>query len=328
MNKLPYKALFLLTTLIIPSSFGGVCSENLKKIALFDSPEQTMSENLVFSVFGSHPEHFAIERSNLANAARRIYNLYQNVIHISTPLDPRPQKRLTKRPLLQKFANSGLTPFGETLRKEMHGSTVIDLGCGNPDFSFVPRIISQVFGAQEYIGIDRNLKKSRFLRVNEFSKELKSPFKSTFVRSDLLAYLKNLGAEGAKRGREKRIFILEGIEHRHDDRESIGDTRDYLRDVMKALQSATRPGDVVFIGGTVSFLYPASDLKDLQKVGNDMWGTEDKWSQIPQSQYDLVIDPNDFGFSRIESVALPIEPTSYKDVTISLKHSIWVRNQR
>jgi hypothetical protein len=125
--------------------------------------------------------------------------------------------------------------FASKLREVVSGKRFIDLGCGLPDVSAVPRLVAEAMGAKAYVGVD--LRNRGHVRRDEF--RTGNGFESSFVQQDILAFLE---ADKSKAG---KVFYLSGIEakdHRKEDAEA------YIAAIKDRLRSACRPGDAVIMG--------------------------------------------------------------------------------
>jgi hypothetical protein len=125
--------------------------------------------------------------------------------------------------------------FATKLREVVAGKRFIDLGCGLPDVSAVPRIVAEAMGAKAYVGVD--LRNRGHVRRDEF--RTGNGFESSFVKQDILAFLET---DESKVG---RVFYVSGIEAK-DHKES--EAAAYAAAIKDRLRSVCRPGDAVVLG--------------------------------------------------------------------------------
>ncbi len=269
-------------------------------------PEQgNFSKYLPMSLFApNEPVPFSKSRLTLPNLWNGIYNAYRYIKEIGIAFGGSERKPITRKPnvsALKEMTDKGeLSPFGRTLQGAMDGSQVVDLGCGQPKSSYMPRVVAQLFGAKSYVGVDAGLSSARAERVNEFGRQGDHSFRSTFVKGDMLEFLKSFHREGE----EPIVFFIEGIEFDHESAANPAMTANYMRSIIQEVSRISRPGDHLFIGMTVSFLFPAADLPTGSK-----WGAQ-------------AIDPADFGFGLVEKNTMT---TADPKATVSGNHYLWVR---
>lgn len=145
-------------------------------------------------------------------------------------------------------------PFGDDLAEVVKGKEYIDLGCGNPEYSHVPRLVAGVYGASSYIGVD----------IASVDDELRrevlpdgTPLQVAYIKDDMLDFVSRLG-KGVP-----RLFYISGIEPVHQNR----DTEAYIRAVLTEIQQVTDTGDAVVIGqGTHGFDPTSFDFRPKQIV--------------------------------------------------------------
>jgi hypothetical protein len=152
--------------------------------------------------------------------------------------DPNIQKQV-----LEALESSRLNELGMKLKKLIAGKVFVDLGCGNPASSFMPRVIAQIFGARSYVGVDFQLGKNIRLK-NEF-KEF-GEFGSYFRKNDIVPFLEEARATGNK-GRV--VFYLCGIESPfRNNRETRPEIENICGSIMGNIEAVTLSGDGVILG--------------------------------------------------------------------------------
>ncbi len=110
------------------------------------------------------------------------------------------QSRIAQRSMVSTDVNAEhLTVFGGSLREAVSGTTFVDLGCGG-DMSFQPKEIAHVFGAHQYIGIDKS---------DGFVDRVEENGKSVYMTGDILETLVKLTARPSN---EDLVLFLCGIE--------------------------------------------------------------------------------------------------------------------
>ncbi|MCB0355441.1 MAG: hypothetical protein KDD40_00450 [Bdellovibrionales bacterium] len=289
------------------------CSESLNiQPAFFTSPEHNVSHNLIFSVFGTKKSKadFVKPRKNIANLLRRAHNLFYSIKEIGIAFGGTPRLSLIEKPEFKTFLThiNELTPFGEQFANHMKDKIVIDLGSGLPELSFVARILAQLFAAKSYTGVDRIKKLSNHTRVNEFD-QLNDDFTSSFVQVDMLDFLKNYTREGPT------FFMIEGIEFDRwgfdgpGSMASLDPTRAYLESVMQQIANLSEPGDVLFVGNTVSFLHPTSDIIREKLLFED----------LDVDGYE--IDPKEYGFERVSTMQI----NRRQENATNGSHDLWLK---
>ncbi len=138
-------------------------------------------------------------------------------------------------PLIRVALKDDLTEFGQRMRRLIAGRRFVDLGCGRPNISYVPRIVAEAMGASAYVGVD--IRNKPEMRVDEFCRG--THFASTFVQQDMAAFLSNWTLADAD------VFYLSGIEAR-DERQEEG--HQYASSVKRLLRQLTTYDDVVIVG--------------------------------------------------------------------------------
>jgi hypothetical protein len=140
----------------------------------------------------------------------------------------------------QELLELRLPRFGKILSREIPEKLFIDLGCGRPEKSVMPRLLAQGFRAIRYLGVDHKNVKDE-IRISEF-REL-GHFESKFIRRDLLAFLINT------RFCDPRFFFLAGLEPVKNSEAA----QNYLKDLANKLSEIAVEGDIVLVGaGTPS----------------------------------------------------------------------------
>lgn len=128
-----------------------------------------------------------------------------------------------------------LTRFGRLLRREVKNKSVLDLGSGIPVRSLIPRLLSQAFGALDYLGVDQ--RSVRILKKLSAFEKL-GVFKASYTQSDLLKFLKTYS-------RSHPLFVFAiGLEPYRNSVASVN----YLKAVREELSKKLRPGDTLFVG--------------------------------------------------------------------------------
>jgi hypothetical protein len=271
------------------------------------------SKYLLSTAFATNKDVVVIRpKRTPLNVLKGIWNGFQQARDLFSPslFSNRRYLRQSVTPVLPNFEKIAdqLSPLGHELAANMRNHRVIDLGSGDPDVSYIPRVLAQTWGAEEYVGVDANIKKS-MTRKNEFRGSSRS-FRSTFVKSDMLAYLKNL--EKTRPANDSPIlFFIEGIEWDQAASPNPDATFAYMKDLMETLQRISRPGDGIFIGMTVSFLHPPEDY--------------DRFAHL-DIKYDrkLTINPAEYGFVRTQQKTLNTY-TNDSESTANGAHDIWVK---
>ncbi len=146
----------------------------------------------------------------------------------------------------EKLHSLTLSNFGNSIQSYFNRRLVVDLASGNPNYSPTIRLLSEFWGAKEYLGIDRSLYRKRIEITNEF--EIQKGFKSTYIRSDILDFL------GSFSNDSKKIFVVEGLETYGEDFASNTSGRDYMEKLLDSISSVCNPGDILLVGGVVSHI--------------------------------------------------------------------------
>jgi hypothetical protein len=147
------------------------------------------------------------------------------------------------------LVKSRRTRFGKLLQRSIQQKIFVDLGCGIPEVSVIPRLIAQGFLAKSYVGVDsRHVKDSS--RVGEFKHWPK--FHTSFIRADLLKFLKSFQRTGSV------FFYLAGLEPYKNAPHAVR----YLRNVRDEISKIVRKGDLVFVGaGTPALEFSEKKFK-------------------------------------------------------------------
>ena len=122
-------------------------------------------------------------------------------------------------------------PLAEFFSENMPGKYFIDLGCGDPQLSRAPQILSQIFQAKMYIGVD-----SKHISKNHEIHE--GPLTKTFLKMDLLEFVARLELSMPK------IFFLGGIDPKSDSENLIS----YLMQLREELSRVCIQGDLIILG--------------------------------------------------------------------------------
>ena len=160
--------------------------------------------------------------------------------------DPAVQKQV-----LQALQSDKLNGLGVKLKELIAGKVFVDLGCGNPVNSFMPRVIAQVFGAKAYVGVDFQLSKSYKVQ-NEF-KEF-GEFTSHFRNADIVQFLEEVRSRGQK---GNVVFYLCGIESPfRNNRHTRPQIEEICRSILENIEGLTISGDGVILGPKTNGFQP------------------------------------------------------------------------
>ncbi len=133
------------------------------------------------------------------------------------------------------FGDLNLSAFGKQLQKLCKGHAVYDLGCGHPDLSVAPRLMAQYLGTESYTGVD-------LLHVHDEIREDEYPelgsFQSTFVKSDIFHFLRNMPIPHDPKG-----FMIFGLEWLNDAKRS-----EFLPQLESEILRLCQNGDWVLLG--------------------------------------------------------------------------------
>lgn len=144
---------------------------------------------------------------------------------------------------IHKLVQTSTLPLAKALRKFVKARIWVDLGCGIPDLSVVPRVVAESCGAKSYIGIDLGLTES-FTRRNEF--KIQPNFESTFRPGDLRDFLRTKNLDGPC------IYYLAGVELRD------GLPPSHLEELSGLLSDRCSTEDLVLVGAGCPDLEPSS----------------------------------------------------------------------
>ena len=162
----------------------------------------------------------------------------------------------------QRLMNVPLNKRGSILAKLVEGKDFIDLGCGVPTYSFVPRIIAEKFKAKRYIGVDAQyVNPGNFTWTREITERVSSmdshctrwgynlmnkpgeitrtEFKEDFLNSWIADDM--LGTVSKYTGKNGVTFFIAGIQ---PDNETA---KDYLRFLAKEIARTSNIGDATII---------------------------------------------------------------------------------
>ncbi len=157
----------------------------------------------------------------------------------------------TQRQILETLQATKLNELGVKLKDLIANKVFLDLGCGNPAGSFMPRVIAQIFGARSYVGVDFQLGKNLKLQ-NEF-KEL-GEFTSYFRNADIVPFLEEARTKGNKGG---VVFYLCGIESPfRNNRHTRPQIEEICRSVLENIEGLTVSGDGVVLGPKTNGFLP------------------------------------------------------------------------
>lgn len=154
---------------------------------------------------------------------------------LSSFLKRTPSRCSLNSKVFKQLTEKKLTKFGRLLRREIKGKAFLDLGCGIPRRSVIPRLFAQAFAAQSYLGVDNQHLQSGTIS-NEFS-EL-GTFESQFFKMDLLRFLNSYRRVGPV------VFFLAGLEPHKNSKAGVK----YLKDVRDRIAELTKRGDLIFVG--------------------------------------------------------------------------------
>jgi hypothetical protein len=229
----------------------------IKKIQLLNELRKSQSETTLIRT--------PIHMTNLALIVRNALLLptelwYMHTTKHETPYLPR-WKSLLKTPNIRAFntllhpQSADLSPLGELFKELMPGKTFLDLACGDRNRSVGHRAVAQHFGAYDYVGVDHECTRG-FHKTwrGEFSGlSGRSDFTSRYFKEDVLTFLRCLREPGP-------LFVrIEGLEAYESDSQEAGKLAySYLKEILSELGRITKPGDVLSVGGIVSFVKPES----------------------------------------------------------------------
>jgi len=173
--------------------------------------------------------------------------------------------------LIQKIRKGELLPVGEALRPLLQGKDFIDLGCGHPELSRMPRIVAKELGAKRYIGVDKYLEDDpnkempvvgkegyKFMNtVGPVSEKQENGFPSYWAQDDMLGFVAKIPRlDGV-------VFYISGIEAEHwvEPVPPLSVLDAYYKALLNEIQRLTKAGDaiVVEVGGLQTpFPHPLS----------------------------------------------------------------------
>lgn len=145
--------------------------------------------------------------------------------------------------------DENLTEFGKKLIGAISGKLLIDLGSGDHERSPLVNPLSQKFGATGYVGVDKYLDMEKVKTTQLPGGDL---FKSVWLRSDILNFLKQLEEE------KNRTFFISGMDSmqpteqiKNNRRTIIADefTASYISATKEELKRVVAPRDKVILFG-------------------------------------------------------------------------------
>lgn len=140
------------------------------------------------------------------------------------------------RDIFWEYRARGLLPLGEKLSEVLPGKVMIDLGCGQPNYSPAPRLIAEAFDALFYWGVDQNISKDE-LRKSEFN--LRQDFYSFFTRAEIFQFLDRLNPSS------HYVIFMAGLELKNREGQELERVREqWERVLLKVLL----PGSYVLCG--------------------------------------------------------------------------------
>ncbi len=171
---------------------------------------------------------------------------------LSLFLDRNKEKFSLNEGVYQDLAAKHLTDFGRKLKSWTRSHVWLDLGCGLPSQSVIPRLLAQTFEATAYIGVDLlNIERDE-VRIGEF--ECYPTFPSYFFRSDIVTFISRFEC------RRPLTVIIAGLEF--EDSTVSASAHPYIVEMMEELLRMTKPGDIIVAGaGTSTIDFPKSKFK-------------------------------------------------------------------
>lgn len=148
-----------------------------------------------------------------------------------------------------------LNELGKKMKDLINGRAFVDIGCGIPTISFMPRVVAQLFGATKYVGVDlKHVNKGHI--ENEFP--VFGDFKSSFFRTDLSTYLQHIAKKlGGDSQKIPVLFYLSGIQSQHRNNPSRKQEVDALcTQILTNINDVTVPGDGIILGPKTSGFIP------------------------------------------------------------------------
>ncbi len=156
-------------------------------------------------------------------------------------------------PLALKEAIRGhITPFGKMLSRKIKNSVFIDLGCGIPEKSVVPRLLAQAFQAKFYVGVDSLHLRSDEIRQHEIL--ALGGFTSYFLKEDLLKFCSQLEMHLPK------VIFLAGIEAKD---ETSDTSKIYFEKLTRELKRIVEVGDILILGAGSPVLNMGEDFHEI-----------------------------------------------------------------
>lgn len=153
------------------------------------------------------------------------------------------------------LAEDHLTELGRALHGSVKGKEFVDLGCGHPNASILPRQLAKIWNARRYIGIDSNLSIDNLSVEKDESGNI---FESVHIKSDMLSFLARIqrfehGVNFYLAGLEpRRLFDEESLEYvkkyNQQDYELDQQTRAYIKACMEEIKRISKKGDGIIIG--------------------------------------------------------------------------------
>ncbi len=134
------------------------------------------------------------------------------------------------------------------MREEVNGSDFVDLCCGDPRISTLPRTIARFFLASNYTGVDLHHVESHSTK-DEFP-ELGSNFETKFIQDDILRFLETTTLN------KKTFFFISGLERTvSQDQSAI----DYTERSIKRIKTLIEANGGALMVYQCSGMPPASD---------------------------------------------------------------------
>jgi hypothetical protein len=251
----------------------------------FDSPRQAFGNRLADKVLVQGEGPPPLLSSSWDTLAYHLlgHGIYESVTtKWANPIGPTRKPDWSK---LQKFdfgaESNDLNDMGKAISKEVKGKAFVDLGCGDPYRTVMPRALAELMGATSYTGVDaKNVSTlDSGINVNLFNS--RKPFLFKYQQKDLLKYVSESKDHGPK------FYFIEGIEvagpasnpDKIAGEKAYQEGRAYLQKLAIELQKKAGEGDNLLIGPTVSFLggQPSasapSDHIDLTQFGFELVGS-------------------------------------------------------
>lgn len=204
------------------------------------STARTQNTTCFYTLSNAHSNHLIKELDlNVGNFS------YQELVQ-----DPTRQKQL-----VQLLRDSNLNELGTKMRDAIRGKRFIDLGCGIPTSSFIPRIVAQLFGALDYIGVDFEHVEDGVVK-NEFPEF--GEFTSRFAKSDLINATERISANVTKHGNNQGlVFYMSGIESPYRNNDKVKPQVEKIcSQVLTSISGATKSGDVIILGPKTNGFIP------------------------------------------------------------------------